>query len=284
MLDHRIYHMPFSRSLRLTASDAHGVDRLYKECMEKGGVLLVQPEHMLSFKLMGIEYRESGREEVSRILLGTQHFFNLHSRDIVDESDENFSVKFELIYTMGTQRPIELSPERWTLIQRLLSIVAWAAPTIQGKLPESIEVTHRSEGRFPRTRILREDAQNPLLSKVAREVCDIGLPGFPIARQSIEVRKSVLAYISDAHLSSDQIASIEGNSTFFTESTKAPCSSSEVWLQKEFWGLPSVRSDGESIMVLTQTDGQRPGLLFPTELKTIQQPGPSSAILTLSSC
>jgi hypothetical protein len=123
---------------------------------------------------------------------------------------------------MGTQKPIELSPERWTLVQRLLSIVACIAPTVQEQLPESIEVTHRSEGRFPRTRILRQDAQNLLLSKVARELCDTGLPGFPIARQSIEVRTSVLDYISDAHLSSDQIASIEGNSTFFTESTKGP--------------------------------------------------------------
>jgi len=222
LLDHRIYHMPFSRSLKLTTPDAHGVDRLYKECMEKGGVLLMQPEHMLSFKLMGIECRESGKEEVSRILLGTQHSFNLLSRDIVDESDENFSVKFELIYTMGTQKPIELSPERWTLIQRFLSIVALVAPTVQEQLPGSIEVTHCSQGHFPRTRILREDAQKLLLSKVAQKICDTGLLGFPIARQPDEVRKSVLNYISDAHLSFDQIASVEGNSTFFTESTKGP--------------------------------------------------------------
>jgi hypothetical protein len=48
---------------------------------------------------------------------------NTHARDVVDESDEKFSVRFELIYTMGTQRPIELSPDRWILLQQVLDLV-----------------------------------------------------------------------------------------------------------------------------------------------------------------
>jgi hypothetical protein len=53
---------------------------------------------------MGIEADLSGnnKADVSKSLLSTQYFFNTHSRDIVNESDENFSVKFELVYTMGT--------------------------------------------------------------------------------------------------------------------------------------------------------------------------------------
>jgi hypothetical protein len=222
LLNHRIYHMPFSRSLRLTESDASQIAKLYKGCMGQAGVLLVQPEHMLSFKLMGIECNEPGRDEVGRLLLSTQHFFNQHSRDIVDESDENFNVKFELIYTMGMQNSIELSPERWRLIQRLLTMVAKATLNVQTQLPESIEISHNQKGRFPRTRLLRLDAQKLLISSIAHEICEVGLPGFPIGRQKKEVRRSVLNYISEANLSSDQIASVEGDSSFFTESTKGP--------------------------------------------------------------
>jgi hypothetical protein len=41
-------------------------------------------------------------------LLDTQEFFDRVSRDIVDESDENFSIECELVYTILSQRSISL--------------------------------------------------------------------------------------------------------------------------------------------------------------------------------
>ncbi|XP_044715116.1 putative very large low complexity protein [Hirsutella rhossiliensis] len=224
LLNHRIYHLPFTRSLRPTASDIRAVLEMCRECMSTGGVLLMQPEHILSFQLMGIEAQLSGSaqaQDVAQLALETQHFFNLHVRDIVDESDENFSVKFELLYTMGTQRPIELSPERWTLTQRLLTLVAKVVPRVQEQLPASIEVSGVAHGRFPRTRILRTDALKLLLRTLVDELSNVGLPGFPIARLSSEVRNHVVTYISQVDLSSAQIAAVEG-SGFYNESTKGP--------------------------------------------------------------
>lgn len=221
-LGKRVYYMPFSRSLRLTANDCKSLDSIYRDCMETGGVLLVQPEHILSQKLMGIECLLSGREEVGRVLLDTQLFLDLNTRDIVDESDENFSVKFELIYTMGTQRPIELSPERWILIQRVLGLMARIVPQIQKDLPGSIEVNHHAEGCFPRTRILRQDALDSLLYQLSHEICNVGLSGFPIIDQQRSTRDAVLKYISTPSLPPEQITSVEKCSNFYTESTKGP--------------------------------------------------------------
>ncbi|KAK3063062.1 hypothetical protein LTS18_002822, partial [Coniosporium uncinatum] len=130
LLGRRIYHMPISRSLRLGVSEAESLGAMYAACMESGGVLLVQPEHVLSFKLMAVESVINGDDLLGDSLLKSQHFFETESRDIIDESDENFSVKFELIYTMGLQQPIELSPDRWILIQHLLGLVARFAPVI----------------------------------------------------------------------------------------------------------------------------------------------------------
>lgn len=72
--------------------------------------------------------------ECKRVIVD-YHLFNMSSRDLMDESDENFSVKFELVYTIGTQRPTELSPERWMFMERLLGIVAKVAKAMQRQLP-----------------------------------------------------------------------------------------------------------------------------------------------------
>jgi hypothetical protein len=69
LLNRRIYHMPFSRDLRLTANDADSIREMYEECMTNRGILLVQPEHLLSFKLMGLECLLSGQPDTARPLL-----------------------------------------------------------------------------------------------------------------------------------------------------------------------------------------------------------------------
>jgi hypothetical protein len=221
LLDRRIYHMPFSRSLRLGEAEANAIGNIYRECMRNGGILLVHPEHILSFKLMGLECLMSGKEAVGNSLLSTQQFFDSSSRDIVDESDENFSVKFELVYTMGMQRPIELSPDRWTCIQQVLDLVKMFAPRVKMELPVSIKVNERSPGGFPRTRILRPDAEQQLFRLVAKRICETGLDGFPIARQSEAVRQAVLRYITEPRLTADEIARVEnqGPGGFWADTT-----------------------------------------------------------------
>lgn len=83
--------------------------------MHSGGMLFVQPEHLLSFELMGIERMLSNQLELGNILTDTQRWLDCNSRDILDESDEILSVRFELIYTTALQRASEFSPDRWTI-------------------------------------------------------------------------------------------------------------------------------------------------------------------------
>ena len=223
LLNRRICHMPFNRMLRLTAQQANSLHEIYSECMKQGGILLLQPEHILSFKLMAIEYQSlAGRESAGTALLDMYHFFETHSRDIIDESDENFSPKFELIYTMGAQRPIELSPERWTFLQKLLGIVTSVVSSVRKEYPGSIEITHHNKGRFPRTRVLRAGAAHVLLRHVTQKICKTGLPGLPIARQNDETRQAVFDYIYKKKLSAHQISLVEHNTTFFTETVRGP--------------------------------------------------------------
>ena len=49
-----IFHVPISRSLRLNTSLVRTIWGLFERCVAEGGVLVSQPEHILSLKLMNI--------------------------------------------------------------------------------------------------------------------------------------------------------------------------------------------------------------------------------------
>ena len=224
LLDRRVYHMPVSRSLKPGETEADEIGRMCRECMENGGVLLVQPEHILSLKLMCLECFISGKTATGHSLLRTLEFFQTSSRDVVDESDENFSVKFELIYTMGVQRPLELSPERWVVIQQMLDLVRKYAPGVKQMFPQSIEVDERWHGGFPRIRLLRDDAQQELFRRISTDIGENGTNSLPVSRQPQGTREAVLTYALNAELTECQIAAIEseGRAGFWTDSTKGP--------------------------------------------------------------
>lgn len=118
-------------------------------------VLLVQPERLLLFQLMVLDQHFSGKSAVANILLCTQVFFDDRSRDIVNESDETFNVKFELIHTMVSQLPVDAGPDRWIHIGELLHLFKELAVRVAECLPASILTQKDSFGAFPYLHILK---------------------------------------------------------------------------------------------------------------------------------
>lgn len=172
---------------------------------------------------MALECSVLGKEGVSRCLLRTQDFFDKSSRDIVDESDENFSVKFELIYTMGMQRPIENSPDRWNFIQQVLELVKIKAPAVLDEFGSSFIEIHCAPGTFPRIRTLRPQAESSLVHNITRHICDFGLVGFPLGRQTKTVQDDLYAYLVNPDLTSDEIDTVQegGPTGFWSDGTKS---------------------------------------------------------------
>lgn len=221
LLDRRVYHMPFSRDLRLSEADSYAIRMMYEDCMARRGVLLVQPEHLLSFKLMGIECILTEQDAIGQSLLDTEQWFKDVSRDIVDESDENFSVKFELIYTMGAQRCVGFAPDRWLLIQEVMGLIPRLALQVKIKAPHSIEVHQDADGKFPRIRILSDDGTEALLYMLTDHIVKNGLTGLPICNQPKGIRDAIMQYISITDLSAKQIHAVE-QSRFWTDATEEP--------------------------------------------------------------
>ena len=149
MVSRHIFHMLISQSVWLDMHKMRQIQNLRKECMCTGGVLLVQPEHLLSFELMGLKQLLSGESKLGNVLIETQRWLNDNSQDVLNESDEILSVQFELIYTMGTQCAIEFSPDRWTIIEHVLDLVSrFAQPVLQIFL-QGLELRSVCPGSFP---------------------------------------------------------------------------------------------------------------------------------------
>jgi hypothetical protein len=217
LIGRRVYHMPFSRSLKLTQSTTSFLRSYYEKCRREGGILLLQPENILSFQLMVIETFSKGDDQLGQSLLSIQRDFEQYSRDIVDESDENFSTKFELVYTMGQQRPIDYAPDRWIIIQQVLQLVARYSRRVKEEMPKSLEMEDVGDGCFPRIRFLDKEVSTAVLSLVVDHLCENGLvPGFPTAHQSSEFRRALRTYVTSPIPPQDLIDSIENGDFWMT--------------------------------------------------------------------
>ncbi|CAE6454358.1 unnamed protein product, partial [Rhizoctonia solani] len=179
LCNRRIYYLPFGRHLQIDGSGAQKLRTLYEECMRDGGVLLAQPEHILSFKLMGIDrlISSSGSTEtgVANSLRNMQNWLTQNTRDILDESDEILHVRYQLVYTTGEQQPLDNHPDRWTTTQQLLYLAATHVERLEREYPDDISHSFRASGQFPVLRIMpncKSEIEKKLISSIAADVQD----------------------------------------------------------------------------------------------------------------
>ncbi|KAK4503660.1 hypothetical protein PRZ48_004575 [Zasmidium cellare] len=216
LLGRQVFFLPFSRAVEPTQAMADAMQSICQEAMTRGGVMLVQPEHILSFKLMSLEsYISLGESEHTQVaqkahaakhVMRIQDFLDQNARDIVDESDDIFSTRFELVYTLGKRRDIELAPNRWQYIQEVLDLARIFGKDIVESRPSALEYNDRGEGGFPRIRILEHDAGDLLVGRIAQEICEKGTLGFRVNEAD---RDAVSAYITKFDLSREEIAAVE---------------------------------------------------------------------------
>ncbi|KAG9125251.1 hypothetical protein FRC07_008397 [Ceratobasidium sp. 392] len=213
LVDRRVYYLPFGRHVRVGELQAKQIQGMYEECMREGGVLLVQPEHILSFKLMGIDHllSSSSAAQVSaaKNLRWTQNWLFEHARDILDESDEILHVRYQLVYTLGEQQPLEGHPDRWTTTQQVLSLVAGHIKQLKQK-PEyydKLKYDDRAGGQFPLLRIMPESDQ--VVAQLVRSVAEDSVSGFvPNLNFSLlpkAARSAALRFLTSRSISSQDV-------------------------------------------------------------------------------
>jgi Protein of unknown function (DUF3638)/Protein of unknown function (DUF3645) len=186
--------------VKLDVRQVERVQNLYEECKREGGIMVIQPEHILSFKLMGIDKTlcstSFSDSNVAEALVRSQRWLEMHSRDILDESDEILHVRYQLVYTVGQQRTLEGHPDRWTTVQQVLSLVKRHAIRIQQKFPLGIEVQEHEQGQFPSVRILHTKAGADLVSLIAQDILDGELRNYSFAPLGECGRRAALLFIT----------------------------------------------------------------------------------------
>ena len=157
LADRRIFFIPFSRNLRMSASLVQRISALYSQCVDEGGVLVVLPEHLLSQKLMCIDTLVSPQADPESLLTGQledlQKWLANVSRDVLDESDEILHVRYQLVYTAGEQMPVEDHPNRWSTTQQVFGLLQTHAEKLHASFPNMFELD-QAPGGFPTIRIL----------------------------------------------------------------------------------------------------------------------------------
>ena len=177
-LAHRkLYFLPFHRKRPLDETMLNLLVHLWQECLESRSILLVQPEHMLSLKLMGQD-RLASHPALGLKLMNAFKWLRSVSRDILDESDQILDAKYQLVYTIGTQQAMDCQPQRWTLIQDIFGLIEkHATQIVASSGSEAIELESRTEASFPFLRFLRKEIWDSLISALVEDILEGCLPG-----------------------------------------------------------------------------------------------------------
>jgi hypothetical protein len=223
LVNRRVFFLPFSRQIDLTYGCLHDLEELYHQCAREGGVMLVQPEHILSLKLMTINTRISMTDSDEDSLLNADVAVDLErihswistsSRDVLDESDELLHVQYQLIYTSGAQQSLDDAPDRWTTTQQLLDIVSRVFRALYTSHPDVVEYRERGPGAFPHIRLLNTSdtpriAQN-LTEMVAKSILGGEMQNLNLGEiGSIDDQDLVVHFLTKREISHSAVARVE---------------------------------------------------------------------------
>ncbi|KAG8689950.1 hypothetical protein FRC11_014718 [Ceratobasidium sp. 423] len=202
LANRRIYYLPFGRNMKLDSASADKLQALYTECMQEGGIMLAQPEHILSFKLMGIDQLISSTtsEEITAAyqLRLMQDWLTNHARDILDESDEILHVQYQLVYTVGEQQPLEDHPDRWITTQQILQLAATHIRQLSLTYSDSLKHESGDHGQFPAIRVMPQcdgSTEQQLILAVANDVLSGRIHSLNCARLPLAMREYVLGLL-----------------------------------------------------------------------------------------
>ena len=200
-----IFYLPFSRNLRMDLSLVKTIKGLYRRCVAEGGVLVVQPEHILSQKLMHIDIVLTSRENpekhsIANEMGALQDWVAKASRDVLDESDEILHVRYQLIYTAGKQMPVDDHPNRWITIQQVFSRLQEHAKRLHQRFPKKFEIDTTARG-FPIIRILDPAISQDMSSLIIDDALEGQLPNLPMGVLPSPIRQAARRVIAQGVLS-----------------------------------------------------------------------------------
>lgn len=196
LLNRQILHLPFSRRTPTDSALLQVYYRLHKHIREQRGVLITLPEHILSFKLSGLQRLCNGEYDKADSMLRVQDWLQTHARDVLDECDVSLAIRTQLIYPSGSQMTVDGHPLRWQAIQMVLRLVQSYLPELQASFPRGIEIVPRSSGEFPLVYFGRADVEEALIMRLVDSICDGHTPILSSANIPAAAQDDIKVFIS----------------------------------------------------------------------------------------
>ncbi|KAI9450186.1 hypothetical protein BJY52DRAFT_1126070 [Lactarius psammicola] len=239
LADRRIFYIPFSRNLKMSTSVVQNISTLYRQCAVEGGVLVVQPEHLLSQKLMCIDTLVTSDDDHEKLptaneLKDLQSWLAEVSRDVLDESDEILHVRYQLVYTAGEHMPVEDHPNRWSTTQQVFSRLRAHAARLHASFPKMFELDQDQKG-FPTMRVLGREVSRRISSLIAEHALRGALSTLSLAVLSPSIRIATRRFITQKEVS------VEDH-----ELIRSHCSGTTLW--SGILLLRGLLVDGEGVL------------------------------------
>ncbi|KAF2029595.1 hypothetical protein EK21DRAFT_67348 [Setomelanomma holmii] len=202
LLDREVMHVPFSRKTPTDKTLMQTYCQLHTRIQKQKGIILALPEHILSFKLSGLQRLSDGKVEEASMMIKAQAWLDRHARDVLDECDVSLSIRTQLIYPSGSQQTVDGHPHRWQTIEALLDLVRSYLEDLMQRYPSSIEVVRRAG--YPLIYFLRIDVETYLIGQLVQKICRgqtaiLPVGEFPASSQE-DIRDFISAPVVDAQV------------------------------------------------------------------------------------
>ncbi|KAL9125857.1 MAG: hypothetical protein Q9217_005002 [Psora testacea] len=210
LLGREVRHVPFSRKTPTNSDTIKAFYDIHKSIKASSGVIIALPEHILSFRLSGLQRLSDQRIVEATQMVKVQAWVTKHSRDVLDECDFTLAVQTQLIYPSGSQTTIDGHPHRWEAAEALLRSVEGHLWNLQQDFPHSIEVIRRFQGGFPVIFFLRKDVEDVLIARLVNEIVRGQTSIIPTRECRHSDRLAIKQFISEAVVRPAVIERIDG--------------------------------------------------------------------------
>jgi hypothetical protein len=194
ILNREVVHIPFSRKTPTGKDLMQTYCQMHTYIQKQSGIILALPEHILSFKLSGLQRLCDGKIDEAAVMIKAQAWLDRHARDVLDECDVSLAIRTQLIYPSGSQQTVDGHPLRWQTIQALLDLINSYLDELMRRYPNSIEVVGRSG--FPFVYFLRKDAEDYLMEQMVQKICRGQTIILPISSYSASLQEDIHEFIS----------------------------------------------------------------------------------------
>lgn len=208
LLGRQVRHVPFSRKTSTKLDTIKAFLGFHENVRKSSGVMLALPDHILSFKLSGLQRLSDACIEEASPMIRIQSWMNSVSRDVIDECDFTLAVRTQLIYPSGSQITVDGHPHRWKTAEALLRLIEDHLWNLQYEFPHSIEVVHRPQGGFPVIFFLRKDVEDSLLARLVDDICSGRTSIVPTRECSTHDCIIIKQFISNAKVQQDVVERI----------------------------------------------------------------------------